>query len=220
MTVPTPRGGAGVVEAVCVTHAVKADPGIVGRTGIDKRPVDAVEVLTTGVVGDTVADDVRHGGPDKAVYVYTSEDAQWWSGELGVDVPSGWFGENLRLRGVQASGAVIGERWRVGEHVVLEVTQPRVPCATFGRHVAQERWVKRFSAAGRVGAYLRVLRPGTVRAGDQVVVEHVPDHGVTVQGWFCRQDPDDARTLLAAAEAGLVLAPSLVAYVERAIGQA
>ena len=206
-----------MVEAVCITHAVKPDPGIVGRTGIDKRPVDAVQVHTGGLTGDVVTDEVHHGGPDKAVYVYASEDAAWWSEQLGVEVPHGWFGENLRLRGVQAGGAVIGERWRVGEQVLLEVTQPRIPCATFGRHVGQERWVKRFSEAGRVGAYLRVLETGSVRSGDQVVVEHVPDHGVTVAGWFTGQDPEDARALLAAAAQGLHLAPALAVFVERSL---
>lgn len=220
MTVPTPRSGPGVVEAVCLTYAVKPDPGIVGRTGIDKRPVDVIEVRGTGVTGDVVTDEVHHGGPDKAVYAYATEDADWWAGRLGVDVPHGWFGENLRLRGMQVSGAVIGERWRVGEQVLLEVTQPRIPCATFGRHVGQERWVRRFAEAGRVGAYLRVLQTGQVRAGDGVVVEHVPDHGVTVQGWFCGQDPDDARSLLAAGEQGLQLAPALLAFVERSLKRA
>jgi len=215
-----PDRGPGVVEAVCVTHAVKPDPGIVGRTGIDKRPVDVVAVRTGGLVGDTVVDTVHHGGPDKAVYVYAAEDAEWWSERLGVPVPPGWFGENLRLRGVQAGGAVIGERWRVGEQVLLEVTQPRIPCATFGRHVGQERWVKRFAEAGRVGAYLRVRHGGPVRAGDRVVLEHVPDHGVTVQRWFSGQDPEDARALLAAAQVGLELAPELVGQLQRSLKRA
>lgn len=217
MTVPAPRPGAGVVEAVCVTHAVKADPGRVGRTGIDKRPVEVVDVHGTGVAGDTVCDERDHGGRDKAVYAYATEDAEWWSARLGELVPHGWFGENLRLSGVDVSGAVIGERWRVGEQVLLEVTQPRTPCATFGRHVQQEHWVRRFAEAGRVGAYLRVLQPGQVRAGDAVVVEHVPDHGVTVQGWFTRSDPEDARALVAAGADGLDLAPSLVAFLERSL---
>ena len=220
MTVPAPRSGPGVVVAVCITHAVKPDPGIVGRTGIDKRPVDVVEVHRSGVGGDVVTDEVHHGGPDKAVYAYADADADWWSAELGVDVPHGWFGENLRLRGMRVSDAVIGERWRVGEQVLLEVTQPRIPCATFGRHVGQERWVRRFSEAGRVGAYLRVLRPGTVRAGDQVSVEHVPDHGVTVAGWFSGQDPADARLLLEAGERGLRLAPALLVFLQRSLKRA
>lgn len=217
---PTPRTPPGVVEAVCVTFAVKPDPGIIGRTGVDKRPVASVELLPSGVAGDVVADHIHHGGPDKAVYVYASEDAEWWAGRLGHEVSHGWFGENLRLRGVQASGAVIGERWRVGADAVLEVTQPRTPCATFGRHVGQERWVRRFGEAGRVGAYLRVLVPGSVRAGDQVLVEHVPDHGVSVQRWFQHRDPEDARALFAAAEQGQHLAPSLVEFLERSLKQA
>ncbi|MFC3687871.1 MOSC domain-containing protein [Aquipuribacter hungaricus] len=217
--VPTPRSGPGVVEAVCVTHAVKPDPGIIGRTGVDKRPVASVELLPGGVAGDVVADHLHHGGPDKAVYAYASEDAEWWGEQLGHEVPQGWFGENLRLRGVQASDAVLGERWRVGEDAVLEVTQPRTPCATFGRHVGQQRWVRRFGEAGRVGAYLRVLVPGTVRAGDQVVVEHVPAHGVTVRRWFLHRDPEDARALVAAGEQGQHLAPSLVVFLERSLGQ-
>ena len=219
-TVPAPRSGRGVVEAVCVTHAVKADPGRVGRTGIDKRPVDSVDIHPLGVAGDTVCDERDHGGRDKAVYAYATEDAEWWSEELGVPVPHGWFGENLRLAGLEVSGAVIGELWRVGEQVVLEVTMPRTPCATFGRHVQQQHWVRRFGETGRVGAYLRVLRPGRVRRGDQVRVEHVPEHGVTVGGWYVRSDLDDARALLAAEERGLDLAPGLVAYVERALRRA
>lgn len=220
MTLPSPRTGAGLVEAVCVTHAVKPDAGRVGRTGIDKRPVEVVELHGTGVVGDTVCDERDHGGRDKAVYAYSTDDAEWWSSHLGVPVPHGWFGENLRLSGLDVSGAVIGERWRVGDQVELEVTQPRTPCATFGRHVQQERWVRRFGEAGRVGAYLRVLRTGQVRAGDAVVVEHVPDHGVTVRGWFSRSDPDDARALVAAGREGLDLAPSLVAFLERSLRRA
>lgn len=209
--------GPGVVEAVCVTHAVKPDPGIVGRTGIDKRPVEQVVVDLAGVGGDVVTDQVHHGGPDKAVYAYATEDADWWADRLGVPVPHGWFGENLRLRGVEVSAAVIGERWRVGEQVLLEVTQPRIPCATFGRHVCQQRWVRRFSEAGRVGAYLRVHRGGPVRAGDPVVVEHAPDHGVTAQRWFTTQDPEDARALLAS---GVDLAPALLGYLHRSLRRA
>ncbi len=216
----TPGPTAGRVQAVCVTHAVKADPGTVGRTGIDKRPRELVEVEVDGVAGDTVCDETHHGGRDKAVYAYSDHDAAWWAGQLGAPVPYGWFGENLRLSGVEVSGALIGERWRLGEQVVLEVTMPRTPCATFGRHVGQQRWVRRFGEAGRVGAYLRVLVPGAVTAGDPVLVQHVPDHGVTAARWFACHDPDDARRLLAAERDGLDLAPALVAYLERSLQRA
>jgi MOSC domain-containing protein YiiM len=211
--------GAGTVEAVCVTWAVKPD-GPTDRTGIDKRPVEVVMLRDGGVDGDRVLDTRDHGGRDKAVYAYAGEDADRWARELGRDVPPGWFGDNLRLRGVQVSGAVIGERWRLGRDVVVEVTQPRVPCVTFQRHTGEPHWVKRFAEVGLTGAYLRVRAPGEVRAGDPVRVEHRPGHGVTVSGWFTGQDPDDARALLAAEQDGLDLAPSLVAYLERSLRRA
>ncbi|WP_380167688.1 MOSC domain-containing protein [Jannaschia sp. R86511] len=213
-------GPTGTVEAVSVTWAVKADLPT-DTTGIDKREVPVVTLTPAGVEGDRVQDTRHHGGRDKAVYAYAGEDADHWAAELGRDVPPGWFGDNLRLRGVAVSEALIGERWRLGDDVLVEVTQPRVPCMTFQRHVDEPRWVKRFAQANRVGAYLRVLQPGQVRAGDAVRVMHRPAHGVSAARWFGEQDPADARRLLDAQERdGLELAPSLLAYVERALTRA
>lgn len=210
---------AGTVEAVSVTWQVTGEG--TRTTGIDKREVEAVTLTEAGIEGDAVCDTRNHGGRDKAVYAYAREDADRWAAELGRDVPPGWFGDNLRLRGVEVSHAVIGERWRLGRDVLVEVTQPRVPCVKFQRHVGQERWVTRFARANRVGAYLRVLVGGRVRAGDAVVVEHRPSHGVTAARWFAEQDPADARRLLDAQEQeGLALAPSLAAYVERSLARA
>ncbi len=211
--------GPGVVEAVSVTWQVTGEGS--RATGIDKREVDVITVATGGVEHDTVVDTRNHGGPDKAVYAYAGEDADVWAAELGRDVPPGWFGDNLRLRGVEVSHAVIGERWRLGRDVLVEVTQPRTPCVKFQRHVGEEHWVRRFAQANRMGAYLRVLAGGQVRAGGPVVVEHRPDHGVTAARWFGEQDPVDARRLLAARDAdGLHLAPSLLAHVEHALTRA
>jgi MOSC domain-containing protein YiiM len=214
--VPGPRAGAGRVAAVCVTFAVKPD-GPHDLTGIDKRPVASVRVHGNGVERDSVLDTRDHGGPFKAVYAYAQEDADWWSQQLGREVTPGWFGENLRLSGVDLVGAVVGERWRVGPTVELEVTQPRTPCATFQRHTGEPQWVRRFAQAARTGAYLRVRVPGEVRPGDEVAIVHRPDHGVTVGRWYAGQDPHDARALLAAEAAGQVLAPELVGYVERSL---
>lgn len=166
--------------AACVVHALRPDPGSIGVTAIDKRPVEGpVRVGRYGLRGDVQADRKDHGGETRAVYAYGEDDARWWARELGRDLPPGWFGENLRVAGLDPSAARVGERWRVGEHVVLEVTGPRVPCATFGRWVGgddERGWVRRFRDAGRVGAYLRVVARGTVGADDPVVVEHeVPD---------------------------------------------
>lgn len=189
--------------AVCRVARLRPDAGQVGVTAIDKRPVEGpVRVRRLGLFGDVQADRADHGGPDKALYAYDDAEAAYWAAELGADVAPGQFGENLRTRGLDVDGAEIGERWRIGEQVVVEVTMPRTPCATFGRWLGQERWVRRFGDHGRPGAYLRVVERGEVEAGDRVDVVHRPGHGVTVTGWFTDPWPDDARALLAARDTG------------------
>lgn len=165
--------------AVCVVHQLRSDAGTVGTTAIDKRPVDGpVKVKRLGLYADVQADRQHHGGDDKALYADGQDDADFWAAELSRELPPGWFGENLRLEGIDVSGAAVGERWRIGETVEVEVTMPRTPCATFARWVggADERgWVRRFAAAGRPGAYLRVVRTGSIAAGDPVTVLERPD---------------------------------------------
>ena len=94
---------------------------------------------------------------------------------------NGMFGENLTTSGVEVSGALIGERWQVGgDGLVLEVSAPRIPCRTFAAALGERGWIKTFTRAAKPGAYLRVLSPGTVAAGDAITVIHRPDHSVTV----------------------------------------
>ncbi|MFC7405964.1 MOSC domain-containing protein [Georgenia alba] len=209
---------AGRVTHVCRVAALHEDGGAVGVTAIDKRAVAGrVRAGRLGLRGDVQADREHHGGEEKALYAYDQAEADLWSSELGEQVPPGRFGENLRTSGVVVDDALIGERWRIGERLEVEVTGPRTPCATFGRWLRQERWVRRFSDHGRTGAYLRVLTPGEVAAGDPVTVMHRPPHEVTVSRWFTRRHPDDARALLAAESVdGWVMADYLRAYVERA----
>jgi MOSC domain-containing protein YiiM len=199
----------GRVTAVCVVHALLPDPGQdPDTTAIDKRPVAGrAHVGALGVAGDTQCDAAHHGGVDKAVYAYADEDATWWAGELGREIPAGRFGENLRTGGLDVTGAEIGERWRVGDPttgLLLEVTSPRVPCSTFQHRMAEPHWVKRFTEAGRPGAYLRVVVPGPVAAGDEVAVQRRPGHGVTIADAFLRPDPERMRALLDAADTGVV----------------
>lgn len=151
-----------------------------GRTGIDKRPVDGPVLLTAaGVQGDTICETKHHGGPDQAVYAYATEDLAFWTAELGQEFRPGGVGENLTVSGVDCTGAVLGERWRVGD-AVLQVRSCRTPCRVFAGLRAVPDLVKRFIAAGRPGAYLAVERQGLVRAGDTVELLDRPDHGVTV----------------------------------------
>lgn len=164
---------------------------------MDKRPVEGpVKVHKLGLHGDVQANRVDHGGEDQALYAYSQADADYWSGELQRELPAGLFGENLRVDGIETTGAVIGERWKIGLDVELEVTSPRVPCATFQRVIGEPQWVKRFSQAGRVGTYLRVIKTGTISAGDHIHRTFVPKHGITVGQWFSEPSPELVQILL------------------------
>jgi MOSC domain-containing protein YiiM len=184
------------VLAVCRVHQLLSDEGSVGVTAIDKRAVDGpVKVHKLGLHGDIQASRIHHGGVDQALYAYSQDDADFWVGELQRDLLPGVFGENLRVAGIGTTTAVIGERWKIGLDVEVEVTSPRVPCATFQRRMDEPQWVKRFTAAGRVGTYLRVIKPGTIRAGDHIHRLFVPKHGVTIGKWFSEPTIEDVEAL-------------------------
>ena len=135
-------------------------------TAIWKSPVDGrVPLRGVNLRGDDQADRTVHGGPDKAVYAYAAEDTELWEAELGVSLGPGAFGENLTVRGLPVSDAVIGERWAVGS-ALLEVAQPRLPCFKLGVRMGDPGFPKRFAATGRPGAYLRVIRQGDIGAAD------------------------------------------------------
>jgi MOSC domain-containing protein YiiM len=158
-------------------------------TGIDKRPVDGPVAITdpgpkgsgtVGLAGDRVYDVTHHGGSDQAVYAYAREDLDRWQAELGSPLANGMFGENLTTSGLDVNGALIGERWRIGPDVVLEVSCPRIPCATFQGWLERGGWIRQFTEAALPGAFLRVIKPGDIRAADPVKIVHRPGHDVTV----------------------------------------
>lgn len=150
------------------------------RTAIWKSPVAGpVRLRGVNLDGDDQADRSVHGGPDKAVYTYASEDLDWWTAALGRPVQPGTFGENLTTNGIDLAGAVIGEQWAVGS-AVLEVTQPRIPCYKLGIRMDDPGFPRRFAQAARPGAYLRIVVPGRIAAGEPIRVLSRPDHGVTV----------------------------------------
>ena len=169
------------VISVNVGRGKDADwAGRLGRTAIDKRPVHRqVEVSRLGLAGDEQADKPAHGGPEQAVYAYAREDLDWWVEQLGREVTSGMFGENITTMGVDVTGALIGEIWQLGTATV-QVTAPRIPCAVFAGWMDERHWVKRFADARRPGTYLRVLREGAVAAGDPVEVLSRPGEQVTI----------------------------------------
>ena len=171
-------------------------PGGIERTAIGKQPAEGRVRLAApadgeaGAAGDEIGDPVHHGGRDQAVYAYAREDLDHFVELLGEPIPDGFFGDNLTTTGIDLNACLIGERWRVGDDgPLLEVASVRIPCQTFARWVASHGldatgWVRRFTAAGRSGPYLRVIEAGEVGAGDAIEVVSRPDHDVDVATMF------------------------------------
>ena len=207
---------------------VRDNPDAPARpTGIDKAPAGGEVMvrapgpmrsgLGSGLVGDTIGNQKLHGGDDQAVYVYAREDLDRWEAELALSLTNGMFGENLTTSGVDVTGARIGERWRIGsDGPLLEVSAPRTPCRTFSAFLQLDNWIKTFTKAAKPGAYLRVISPGTVRAGDPISIDFRPDHEVTIGLVFRAKmsDPDLLPQLLQAD----ALSAELKAYVRRRVG--
>ena len=167
--------------------------GSEGRTGIDKRSVAGpIEFKNNGVVGDRIIDTNVHGGYDQAVYAYAQEDARWWEKEIGEEIPAGRFGENLTTEGIDVNAALVGEQWKIGS-VILEVSQPRIPCRVFAGFWKRATLIKDFTQAGRPGTYLRIIQEGTAQAGDLIEVIYKPDHAISISDLFSAKSGERAK---------------------------
>jgi len=169
------------------------------RTAIWKEPTDErVRVEHYNLDGDEQADLRVHGGPDKAVYAYASEDYRWWEERLGVPLGPGTFGENLTTEGLELDDAVIGETWSIGT-AVLQVAQTRQPCFKLGIRMGDAGFVQEFDRARRFGVYLRIVEVGDVGVGDRITLLSRPTHGMTTAAFadaLDSHDPSVIRRLL------------------------
>lgn len=174
---------------VGMPKAVDYETTSLPTTGIEKLPVAGpVRITEAGVEGNAVADTVHHGDEYMRVYAYSVEDYAWWQAQLGRPLAPGHFAEQLTTEGVDLNQALVGEIWQVGT-ARLQIAHVRIPCLTFKGWMGHSgydatAWVKRFVLAGKAGPYFRVLTEGCVEAGDEIVVEHRPEHDVTVAELF------------------------------------
>ena len=189
------------ILAVCLGRP-EILPGKKYKTGINKLAIQGpVMVDAEGLVGDAILNRKHHGGVDQAVYIEGAIDLDWWQAELGRDLPYGTFGENLVIEGLESANLAAGDRLAIGE-VLLEITSARIPCATFAAKMGEPAFVKRYTRAGRPGAYARVLQGGMVEAGQSVEFKPCSGDRVTMRemmATFGRKlsDADRARYLAA-----------------------
>ena len=137
----------------------------VSNGGMPKLPVLQARVTKDGLEGDWQKNRKYHGGPDRAVCVY-SEELYEWLRDTGVDVSNGQIGENFTTRGVDLQQLTQGDRLRVGAHCVIEITKVRVPCHQL------KKWDVDLPEliVGRSGWVAKVVEEGVVRPGDAIEV--------------------------------------------------
>ena len=155
------------VEAICAGKASSLPDG--KRSAIVKSPLDGpAEIGPGGVAGDEQVDRRHHGFPAMAVHLYPADHYAWLREQFG-DLPAlsrpGSMGENLFVHGIDETSFHVGDRFRLGT-AIIELSQPRQPCATIERHLGRKGVVKAIVASGRCGMFFRVVEPGTARAGD------------------------------------------------------
>jgi MOSC domain-containing protein YiiM len=144
-------------------------------TGIFKRPVPGpIVVRLLGLEGDSQADRVNHGGPDKAICAYSVDHYEAWQRELGLtDFAAGAFGENLSIQGLAEREVCIGDTWALGD-LLLQISQPRQPCWKLCRRWNIPDLAKQVIQNGRSGWYLRVREEGELTAGMALELEARP----------------------------------------------
>ena len=209
---PSPSEPSARVRSVNIGRSEANPAKSVGVTGFRKLPVASAELrppgpkvggLGSGLVGDFIGHVASHGGDRQAVYAVAREELDQWEVRLGRSLADGGFGENLTVEGLDIDGGRVGDRWAIGDTVVLEVTGPRIPCATFAHRIGEPGWLKTFTAVGRTGAYLAIVEGGTVRPGDSVTLVERAAHDIGLVETF-RAFMGDAQAAAVVLEAGLL----------------
>ena len=135
----------------------------------------AIEITASGIARDEQADHLAHGGIEKALYAYPIEHYPHWTNYLSqakktvMDLPHGYFGENLTISGLTEDSVFVGDRWQVGgiECVVVKL---RTPCYKFTARTGVSTVGKEMVRTARSGWYLSIISSGSICAGDAITV--------------------------------------------------
>lgn len=154
-------------------------------TGMYKYPVnEALHLEKNDVLGDDVIDRKYHGGADKACYLYSSTHYDFWKPQYpDIEWQWGMFGENLSIADLNEQEVFIGDIYQLGTALV-QVTQPRQPCYKLGIRLQDPSSVKAFVKAEKPGVYIRILKEGTVSAGDSMTLVERKKESFSIQYIF------------------------------------
>jgi len=148
-------------------------------SAIAKSPISGPVMLRReNLDGDVQANRKYHGGPDKAICVYSSEHYPLWRVECArPDMPFGSFGENLTLEGLTEEDVCIGDIYISPSGATIQVCQPRIPCVNVRRNWSASKLPGRMKETGYTGFYARVLVEGILAAGETLTRTERPCPG-------------------------------------------
>lgn len=155
------------------------------QTGIYKYPVNEPIFLgKSDVEKDTVIDRKHHGGVNKACYLFSADNYEYWKNLYpNLDWNWGMFGENITVEGLNESTLRIGNIYNVGECKV-QITQPREPCYKLGIRFGTQKVLKEFIEHQSPGTYIKVLKEGNVKTGDSFELVEESDNSLTIQQFY------------------------------------
>ena len=126
------------------------------------------------LTGDSQTDTKVHGGADKAVLCYSAEHYEYWIQLHGLEKSSKRLGENLLISGLNEDLVCIGDVFKIGDSVQVQVSEYRMPCWKLGRFWGVKELPKQVQDSGKMGWYMRVLSEGFIIKGQGMVLENRP----------------------------------------------
>lgn len=160
----TDGSGNFAAEPVGILVSLNTSPG-----GVPKRPVDQAWLTRLGLTGDRQAHPKFHGGPDRALCLYSLERIQVLQRE-GHPIHAGSTGENATVAGLDWDRVGPGSRLAIGPEAEVEITSYTVPCKQIAGSFLDGRFVRISQKLhpGMSRLYARVLREGTLAVGQTV----------------------------------------------------
>lgn len=144
-----------------------------------ERATGPVQVEHRGLVGDR-ATQRYHGTSEIAVCLHFMAHYQFWNQHYGLNLGPGAVGENLTLEALDEADICAGDIFQIGT-ARLQISAPRTPCENQARHIGRSDWVKLTLQELRTGLYARVLSPGSLQAGDPLILETRLNPGLTMR---------------------------------------
>lgn len=158
--------GGAYSPAVAHVHQISLSDG-----GVPKHAVTQATIDELGIVGDSHNDEVYHGGPDRALCLYSLEVIERLQGE-GHPIEPGFAGENLTIAGLDWNGVKPGATLAIGDRVTIEITSYTAPCAKNAAWFNEGDFTRMLQSRhpGESRLYARVLTGGAVSTGDEVLL--------------------------------------------------